>query len=84
MMIDYYDYRKIKDGLVINSNGLKSYLKNNVLHRLRGPAKVEQYIHLHHSIPIIYTIPNWYYNGRWFDCNSQKDFEKKVRLSIFK
>lgn len=68
-----YTYHKIKGPAVIDPNGFLHYMQNDKLHRLDGPAVVD---------------PNdgfkiWYYKGKLIECDSQQEFERKIKLLAF-
>jgi hypothetical protein len=50
------------------SNGDYSWYINGILHRLDGPAKDWN------------NCKEWYYHGKQIHCNSQKEFERLLRL----
>jgi hypothetical protein len=71
-MDDYiHDY---KDGLVICFNHLKKYIKNGFCHRLNGPAMMTGGGNYKY----------WFYNGECIDCHTQEEFERIIKLFVFK
>ncbi len=59
----------------LDDDGTFSYYENGRLHREDGPA-------------IAYLYGNkykyrWFYNGKEICCNSQKEFEKIIKLKVF-
>jgi len=53
--------------------GIKRWYKNGLLHRLDGPAT-------------IWESPDcvdWYYQGKYINVISQKEFEKYIKLKAF-
>ncbi len=47
------------------------YDENRDLHRLLGPALIQG------------NTKHWYYHGELIDCQSQEEFEKKLKLKAF-
>jgi hypothetical protein len=62
-----------KDGLLISCNGGKYFYKNNVLHRMNGPAITDSW-----------KIEYWYYNGCFIFCHNQEQFQKTIMRILFK
>ena len=52
--------------------GDKFYYINDKLHRLDGPAAIYNN-----------GYEEWYYEGKRIDCNSQKEFERYLKLKLF-
>jgi hypothetical protein len=48
------------------------YYLNNKFHRLDGPA-----------IEWNFGIKQWYYEGKFIYCKSQKEFERCIKLKLF-
>jgi len=66
----------MKDGIVINEYGDLYYSKNDLFHRLNGPARV---ISLNEGKNKNYY---WWYNGEYIICDSQEYFERIIRLRL--
>lgn len=72
--------RYYKDGLlnredgpaIIYNDGDKFWYINDVCHRLDGPA-----------LEFYDGSKAWYYKGKMIDCESTKEFHKKIKLLIF-
>ena len=61
------------DGPAIkNVYGSKFQYQNGLLHRIDGPAK--EYSD---------GTKEWWFEGRHIKCNSQKEFEKLIKLKLF-
>ena len=56
---------------IIYNNESKSYWKHGKFHRLNGL-----------SIEGLYGYKQWYYEGKFIDCNNQHDFERLIRLML--
>src|ERR1022692_1184787 len=54
------------------ADGDKRYYENDKLHRLDGPAV--DYVNVHKE---------WWFNGKQFDCKTQEEFEKLMKLKAF-
>jgi len=52
--------------------GCKRWYKNDDTHRINGPAVMFGNIGMN----------DWYYNGDYIDCYSQKEFERLIRLIL--
>jgi hypothetical protein len=54
------------------SNGYKAWYQNGKRHRLDGPA-----------IEWNDGTKDWWFEGKYIDCNSQKEFERYIKLKLF-
>jgi len=93
---EYYNIHHRVDGPAItDADGNQWWLQNGIYHRLDGPAaefvegQKEWFINnqLHREDgPAIITADGdefWYINGSQINCNSQKEFEKYLKLKGF-
>jgi hypothetical protein len=55
-----------------DSNGDRSWWQNDLLHRLDGPA-----------VDYVNGYKAWYFHGKYIECNSQEEFEEKIKLIMF-
>jgi len=60
-----------------NTGSFGHWYINGELHRLDGPA-------LSDKDAKDYKYTYWYYKGKFFDCDNQKDFERLIKLLVFK
>lgn len=84
----------VKNGLYISNCGTKRWYKDNIRHRLNGPAyhfssghKVwYQNDQLHrsdgHAIEYYNGCKVWYYQNQRIECDSQEEFERIIKLKI--
>jgi len=73
--ISYWDYDKLhrEDGpAVIYPNGDKIWCMNNQIHRLDGPA-----------IERVGDEKQWWINGKQINCETQKEFERLLKMKAF-
>ena len=85
----------MKNGLIIDKQGVKRWYKNDLLHREDGPATIWitgtklwcQNDHLHRldGPAIEYSSGDkfWYYQGKRINCNSQQEFEIFLKFKAF-
>jgi hypothetical protein len=57
------------------SNGYHAWYFHGEFHRLDGPARY--WIEGRHK-----GIKEWYYQGNYIDCHTQKEFEKIIKLRV--
>jgi len=60
-----------KNNIEISFSGSKYYHLNDKLHRLHGPA-IDRWD----------GYQFWYYKGKFIHCESQKEFEKLLKLRV--
>ena len=51
------------------------------LHKENGPARI--LIDLNSKLPLPEEILEWWYNGERIKCDSQEEFERKIKLKVF-
>jgi len=67
--------------LTISNNGIRRYWKNNLLHRLNGPAII--YPSFVYNNIITHDYKYWYYNGEFIDdIYNQEEFKKYIKLMV--
>ena len=69
---DRYLHR-LNNAAVICVDGTKFWYQNNLSHRLNGPS--DEYEN---------GTNYWYHRGQYIHCNTQKEFERHIRLLPFK
>jgi hypothetical protein len=85
----------IFEGLNINELGTKIWIKNNVLHRINGPAVMHRNgeccywnngsIHREDGPAFISDyMTQWVYKDKEIHCTSLKDFKRQIKLLVFK
>jgi len=77
---DPWDLYSVNDNLVKSCDGTEIIYHNEdyAFHRLDGPA------HTYFCPKYKKNIELWYYNGYKIDCDNQKQFEKLVKLMVFR
>ena len=63
---------KISGPAVDCVSGYKAWWQNEKLHRIDGPA-----------VEYANGEKSWYYEGEKIECNSQKEFERYIKLKLF-
>ena len=74
-----FDYDKIK--IIKYFDGVKCYYNSNgQYHRLDGPAILQD-----NGIATTEEAcqKQWYYKGKYIDCNDQETFERLLKLKAF-
>jgi hypothetical protein len=89
-----YKYHRLDGPAREYSNGDKFWYQNGLLHRLDGPAIFSDGDEFWYQNGLPHRLDGpaveysngekyWYYEGEKIECNSQKEFEKYVKLKLF-
>ena len=84
----------VKNGLFIFKNGDQIWFANDRYHRLNGPAFKCDFCKCWYKNGIPNRVggptiewsdgkKDWYHQGKWVNCYSQKEFERYVNLLPF-